>query len=61
MGKVQALAGDWAVGGAGAGWAGTAPGRVQRGIVCVLAVEQRFLIRRVFLVMMQVVLSVGQK
>jgi len=60
-GKVQALGEDWGVVGAGAEWVGTAPGQVPWGIACVLGVEQRFLIRQVFLAMMQVVLSAGQK
>jgi hypothetical protein len=47
--------------GGGRGRMGTAPGQVPRGIVFVLAVEQRCLIRQVFLAMMQVVLSAGQK
>jgi hypothetical protein len=51
MGKVQVLAGDWDVVEVGAEWVETAPAQVPVGIVYVLLVGQRFLIRQAFLAM----------
>jgi hypothetical protein len=42
-------------------WVGTALGQVPAGTVYAPVVEQRFLIRQVFLAMMQAALSAGPK
>jgi hypothetical protein len=50
MGKVREQVGDWDVVEVEAEWVETALAQVPQGIACALAVEQRFLIRRAFLV-----------
>jgi hypothetical protein len=61
MDRVQALAGGWDVVVVEAEWVGTALGQVPAGTVYAPVVEQRFLIRQVFLAMMQAALSAGPK
>ena len=48
MGKVRELAGDWGVAEVWEGWEESALGPVPVGIVCVLAVGQKFLIKQAF-------------
>jgi hypothetical protein len=61
MDRVQALAGGWDVVAVEAEWVGIALGQVPAGAVYAPIVEQRFLIRQVFLAMMQAALSAGPK
>jgi len=52
MGKARELAGCWGVTGVWGEWGEIALGPVPVGIVCVLAVGQKFLIRQAFHAMM---------